>query len=234
MTILISRLMSLKQAVAFEIQRFLVLWRYHRPALSFTVWWRLALKRIVDLSGGIALLVLLSPVMALVSLLVKLDSRGPVLFEQERLGRFGRPFRMYKFRTMRPDAEAKTGPVWASPEHDPRVTRLGRVLRRSHLDELPQLFNVVTGHMSLVGPRPERACFVGQLSQALPAYEQRLWVKPGMTGLAQVHYRYDQTIEDVKRKLRFDLLYVKRMCLMLDAKILAWTFLVVVTGRGIK
>jgi len=141
---------------------------------------------------------------------------------------------MYKFRTMRLDAEAQTGPVWAILVHDPRVTRLGRVLRSTHLDELPQLLNVVAGQMSLVGPRPERACFVGPLAHALPAYEQRLWVKPGMTGLAQVHYRYDQTLADVKRKLRFDLLYVKRMCLALDAKILAWTVLVVVTGRGLK
>ena len=234
MSVLVERVMSFKEAVSFELQRFLVLWRYQRPALSFTAWWRLVLKRFVDVVGAAALVVLCSPIMAVIAVLIKLDSRGPVLFVQERLGRFGRQFPMYKFRTMRQDAEATSGPVWASPKNDPRVTRFGRFLRRSHLDELPQLFNVMAGQMSLVGPRPERLCFVGQLAQAIPAYEQRLWVKPGMTGLAQVHYRYDQTIEDVKHKLRFDLLYVKRMCLMLDAKILAWTFLVVVTGRGIK
>jgi lipopolysaccharide/colanic/teichoic acid biosynthesis glycosyltransferase len=107
-------------------------------------------------------------------------------------------------------------------------------LRRSHLDELPQLFNVILGDMSLVGPRPEHPCFVEELVHTVPAYDQRLFVKPGMTGLAQVHYRYDQSLADVKRKLRFDLLYVKRMCLMLDVRILAWTAIVVITGRGIK
>ena len=140
---------------------------------------------------------------------------------------------MYKFRTMVVDAE-QAGPVWADPEDDPRVTRIGRLLRRSHLDELPQLFNVLWGHMSLVGPRPERPFFVARLDQTIPGYDNRLLVQPGITGLAQVHYRYDQTLADVKRKLRFDLLYVKRMCLMLDLRILAWTCVVVLTGRGIR
>ncbi len=234
MDVLISRFRSVRQELGFELQRFIVLWRYRHQVPPFALWWRLVLKRVVDLVGGLAILALLSPIMVMLAVLVKLDSPGPILFSQIRMGRLGRVFRIYKFRTMVQNAEAQTGPVWASPEDDPRVTALGRFLRRSHLDELPQLFNVMAGDMSLVGPRPERPCFVEQLVQSIPAYDQRLFVKPGMTGLAQVHYRYDQTLADVKRKLRFDLLYVKRMCLMLDARILVWTLFVVVTGRGIK
>ncbi len=234
MSVLTARLQGVRQELEFELQRFMLLWRYQHQVPPFTLWWRLVLKRIVDFFGALVLVTLLSPAMAMVAVLVKLTSPGPILFGQERMGRFGRLFRIYKFRTMVRDAEAKSGPVWASPVNDPRLTRIGGFLRKSHLDELPQLFNVIAGDMSLVGPRPERPCFVGQLSQVIPAYDQRLFVKPGMTGLAQVHYRYDQTVADVKRKLRFDLLYVKRMCLMLDVRILAWTAVVVVTGRAIK
>ena len=114
------------------------------------------------------------------------------------------------------------------------MTWLGRILRRTHLDELPQIVNVLRGDMSLVGPRPERPCFVEDLHRAIPSYDERLYIRPGITGLAQVHYRYDTSLADVKRKLRFDLLYVKRMCLALDARILIWTAFVVVTGRGIR
>ena len=234
MSALIAQLTTWKQEFSQELERFMLLWSYQHPSPPFALWWRLVLKRFVDTLGAAVLLVMVSPVMLLLALLIKLDSKGPALFSQERVGRFGEPFQMYKFRSMVPDAEAATGPVWASSEHDPRVTPLGRFLRRSHLDELPQLFNVLVGHMSLVGPRPERACFVKALARAVSRYDHRLYVKPGMTGLAQVHYRYDQTVSDVKRKLRFDLLYVRRMCLMLDVKILAWTFMVVFTGRGIR
>jgi len=230
----VNSLMRIKEDLAFELDRFILLWRYQHRVTPFTFWWRLVLKSFVDVMGAAALIVLTAPVMAVVALAVTLDSPGPVLFIQERVGRFGRSFRMYKFRTMRHDAEALTGPVWAQSEDDPRVTRVGRWLRRTHLDELPQLFNVLRGHMSLVGPRPERPCFVSELEAAVPQYDHRLYVRPGMTGLAQIHYRYDQSVEDVKRKLRFDLLYVKRMCLMLDVRILAWTVLVVFTGRGIR
>ena len=233
MSVLVARLMSVRQELAVELQRFILLWRYQYRVPPFTLWWRLVLKRFVDVVAACIGLVITAPVLALIALAVKLDSNGPVWYLQERVGRFGDLFQMYKFRTMRVDAEA-AGPVWAGGDEDPRVTRLGKFLRRSHLDELPQLFNVLTGDMSLVGPRPERLCFVEQLDRAIPRYDERLLIQPGMTGLAQVHYRYDQTIADVKRKLRFDLLYVKRMCLMLDARILAWTFIVVMTGRGIK
>lgn len=234
MSVLIARFRTFSQELEFELHRFALLWRYQHHIPPFALWWRLVLKRIFDFAVSLLLVAVSSPLMLVLAALVKVGSSGPVFFVQERMGRFGRPFRMYKFRTMIPNAEAKTGPVWCFPEDDPRVTLIGKMLRRTHLDELPQLFNVVTGDMSLVGPRPERPFFVEQLIHTIPMYDQRLFVKPGMTGLAQVHYRYDRTIEDVKRKLRFDLLYVKRMCLMLDVRILAWTILVVVTGRGIR
>lgn len=234
MSVFIGRLVSLRHELLVELERFWLLWRYQHHVPPFALWWRLVLKRLVDLMAGVTLLVIASPLLVVIALLIKLDSRGPVWFVQDRIGLFGRAFRIYKFRTMVHDAEATSGPVWADPEDDPRVTSIGRFLRRLHLDELPQLFNVVRGDMSLVGPRPERPCFVKELEVAIPRYDHRVYVKPGITGLAQVHYRYDQTIADVKRKLRFDLLYVKRMCLALDARILAWTVLVVITGRGIK
>lgn len=233
MSAIVVRLLSMRQELGIELQRFILLWRYQHHVPPFTLWWRLVLKRAVDAIAAVAGLVVAVPVMALIALAIKLNSKGPILYCQERVGRFGERFTMYKFRTMRVDAETN-GPVWAVRGHDPRTTSLGRFLRRSHLDELPQLFNVFKGDMSLVGPRPERPCFVEQLDRAIPRYDERLLIKPGMTGLAQVHYRYDQTFNDVKRKLRFDLLYVKRMCLMLDARILAWTLLVVITGRGIR
>ena len=233
MSVLVARLLTVRQELAIELQRFWLLWRYQHHVPPFTLWWRLVLKRTVDVVGAGIGLMMSAPIMALVALAVKLDSKGPVFYLQDRVGRFGDSFRMMKFRTMRVNAEAQ-GPVWAARERDPRLTRLGVCLRRLHFDELPQLWNVLVGDMSLVGPRPERPHFVETLNREIPRYDERLLLKPGMTGLAQVHYRYDQSIEDVKRKLRFDLLYVKRMCLMLDARILAWTILVVVTGRGIK
>ena len=223
MSSLRARFQSFGKELEFELQRFALLWRYQHHVPPFTLWWRLVLKRTFDVVASIALVAVFSPVMLVVAALIKCTSAGPVFFMQERMGRFGQTFRMAKFRTMVRDAEASTGPVWCSPEADPRVTRVGKFLRRTHLDELPQLFNVMAGEMSLVGPRPERQFFVEQLAESIPSYDQRLFVKPGMTGLAQVHYRYDQTIGDVKRKLRFDLLYVRRMCLMLDVRILAWT-----------
>ncbi len=179
----------------------------------------------------VALIVLL-PVLAILALLVKLTSRGPVFFRQQRVGQYGRPFYILKLRTMVLDAESKTGPIWAV-DNDPRVTRIGRFLRLSHLDEIPQLFNVLMGHMSLVGPRPERPVFVAQFRRQIPNYEDRLLVKPGITGLAQVYHSYDATLRDVRKKLAYDLLYIKRMCMMTDVIIL---FLTVrcLTGRGAK
>ena len=231
MSVLIARLLTLRQELAIELQRFILLWRYQNPAPPFALWWRLLLKRNIDLTGSLIGLMVTTPVMAVVALIIKLESKGPAIYRQKRVGRFGDVFQMYKFRTMRVDAEA-AGPVWSVGKHDPRLTRLGGFLRRTHLDEVPQLLNVLKGDMSLVGPRPERPCFVQGLHAAIARYDERLFLRPGITGLAQVHYRYDRTLADVKRKLRFDLLYIKRMCLTLDARILAWTFLVVVTGKG--
>lgn len=233
MSVLVARLLSVRQSLAIELQRFWLLWRYQHHVPPFTLWWRLVLKRIVDVIASVVGFVVIAPILGAVALAIKVDSKGPIFYLQERMGRFGEPFRIFKFRTMVMKAEAD-GPVWAAGKNDPRLTRVGRFLRRTHLDELPQLLNVIKGEMSLVGPRPERPHFVQTLNREIPRYDSRLLVRPGITGLAQVHYRYDASIADVKRKLRFDLLYVRRMCLALDARILAWTFLVVVTGRGVR
>ena len=193
--------------------------------------WRHALKHTVDRAGSAVLLTACAPVMAAIAAAVKLESEGPVFYHQERVGLGGRVFTMYKYRSMVVDAEAG-GPRWSLGTADSRITRVGAFLRTTHLDELPQLWNVLRGEMSLVGPRPERPCFVEELSRRIPEYAERHRVKPGMTGLAQVHYRYDASLEDVKRKLQFDLLYIKQMCLGLDLRILARTVGVVVARRG--
>jgi len=234
MSTLVAQLLTIRKELAIELQRFLLLWRYQHNVPPFQLWWRLVIKRVVDVTGALVGLVVTAPLLGLIGLAIKLESKGGVLYAQERVGRFGEPFPMYKFRTMIVDAEAATGPVWASADdEDLRVTRVGGFLRRTHLDELPQLLNVLMGEMSLVGPRPERPCFVEELDRALHSYDKRLFVKPGITGLAQVHYRYDQSVNDVRRKLRFDLLYVRRMCLMLDLRILAWTAIMLATGRSL-
>ncbi len=233
MTVLVARWVSVQQELMERISGFFSL-SYPESIMVSRFWWRLALKRVIDLVGSAVLIIVFAPLMLLVAVAVKLTSKGSVLFVQERVGRSGQFFNMLKFRSMVQDAEAATGPVWAwHSSNDPRVTPIGRFLRKSHLDELPQLFNVFTGEMSLVGPRPERSCFVSQLNKEFPEYGDRLYVKPGMTGLAQVYYRYDRSITDVKKKLRFDLLYIRRMCLMLDLRILAATFLVMITGKGV-
>jgi lipopolysaccharide/colanic/teichoic acid biosynthesis glycosyltransferase len=226
-------MLSVRSELAVELQRFILLWKYQHHVPPFALGWRLMLKRVLDVLGGALGLVIALPILAAVAAAIKLTSKGPVLYSQERVGRFGDRFRIYKFRTMRVDAEAE-GPVWAAGEEDPRLTPIGRFLRRSHLDELPQFLNVLRGDMSLVGPRPERPHFVATLHGAIPSYDDRLLLKPGMTGLAQVHYHYDASLADVRKKLRYDLLYVKRMCLMLDVQILAWTLLVVATGKGVR
>jgi len=187
-------------------------------------------KRPVELTLAVIGLIIAAPVMLLLGIITKLTSRGPMFYVQERIGRGGKPFRMYKLRTMCLDAEAG-GPVWSAPS-DPRVTPFGRLLRKTHLDELPQLINVVRGEMSLIGPRPERAHFVSKLQRSIPLYTARLAVKPGITGLAQVKHHYDRSIEDVQTKLAYDLEYVRRACLMLDLQILALTVIKVVGGRG--
>jgi sugar transferase (PEP-CTERM system associated) len=204
--------------------------------LVYTVGFRppkfyLQLKRVLDVACGIVLLVITAPLMALTALAVRLDSRGNVLFRQERVGWHGQTFMLLKFRTMRADAEKQTGPVWAS-EDDPRITRLGKWLRQARLDELPQLINVVRGEMSLVGPRPERPHFVAILNHKVPYYGLRHCVKPGVTGWAQVLYPYGASVEDAYEKLQYDLYYAKHMSIAFDLRILFATIRVVAFGRG--
>ena len=176
-------------------------------------------------------LILLSPVMLVVAILVKLTSPGPVFFRQTRVGLGGKHFTLYKFRSMRQDAEAKTGAVWAT-KNDPRVTPLGKWLRKLRLDELPQLFNVVRGEMVVVGPRPERPEFVEKLQHQIPYYRQRLAVKPGITGWAQISHKYGDTIEDTVIKLEYDLYYIKYLSTELDVFVMFHTPKTVLTGRG--
>ncbi len=189
-------------------------------------------KPYVEWVGALLMLVLLSPAIGVCALLVKLTSKGPAFYVQERVGQHGRIFKLIKLRTMHADAEADSGPVWAEGDDDPRVTRVGRILRRLHLDELPQLVNVLRGEMSLVGPRPERPYFVNQFAGRIPEYERRLSVKPGITGLAQVRTGYDRTVRDVRRKLRLDFTYIRRMCWWVDFVILFDTVVKVFTGPG--
>jgi sugar transferase (PEP-CTERM system associated) len=191
----------------------------------------LAVKRGMDVLLAVLGLVLTLPLFPLIALLIKRDSPGPVFYRQERLGKGGRIFRLIKFRSMRCDAESTTGPVWAG-EHDPRVTRVGRVLRRARLDEVPQLINVLRGEMSVVGPRPERPAFVSQLQEKVPFYIHRLAMKPGVTGWAQVKYRYGSSVEDALEKLQYDLYYIKNLSVFLDLLILLQTVQIVLLGRG--
>jgi len=189
-------------------------------------------KRMLDLALSIIGLILAAPLMAATVVAIKLDSTGPVLYTQERVGENGRVFTVFKFRSMRADAERGT-PVWARDKDD-RITRVGRVIRLTRVDELPQLWNVMRGDMSFVGPRPERPFFVEQLARDVPFYMQRLAVKPGVTGWAQVKYRYGSTFEDAMEKLRYDLYYVKHLSIFFDLTIVLDTVKVVLFGKGAK
>lgn len=166
-----------------------------------------------------------------IAIIIKLTSKGPVIYAQERVGRNGKTFTMFKFRTMKQDAEADSGPMWAT-ENDPRVTKVGYWLRKLRLDEMPQLLNVLSGSMSLVGPRPERPHFVDQFKVQIPLYTRRLRVRPGITGWAQVKWKYDESLADVKEKTKYDLYYVENISLMMDMKILINTILTMVKGKG--
>ena len=180
------------------------------------------LKVIVDSVPAGLLLIVTAPLVLLAMIAVKLTSPGPALYRQTRLGRHGRPYTLYKIRTMVVDSERDTGPRWAV-KGDPRITPLGRFLRRYHIDELPQLWNVLRGEMSLVGPRPERPEFVAQLERVIPCYRDRMRVRPGLTGLAQVQLPPDVDLESVRRKLACDLYYIRRMGPWLDLRILIST-----------
>jgi len=193
--------------------------------------WERVVKRLIDIVVSLIVLGLGLPLWVLIAILIKIDSRGPVIYKQERVGKDGKIFTLYKFRSMYENAEALTGPTWAT-KNDPRVTRVGKILRKLHLDEIPQFINVLKGDMSLIGPRPERPVFVEKLSKEIPLYRRRLKVKPGITGWAQVKYKYDESIEDVKKKLQYDLFYIENMSLRMDLKIIAYTILHILSGKG--
>jgi exopolysaccharide biosynthesis polyprenyl glycosylphosphotransferase len=188
-------------------------------------------KRAFDFLSATLLLLLLSPVMLLAALAVALDSAGPIFYSQLRTGKNGRPFRVYKFRSMRRDAERLGGAQWAQ-ERDPRITRVGRWLRLTRVDELPQLWNVLRGDMSLIGPRPERPEFDTQLAEQIPYYDTRYRVKPGISGWAQVMYPYGASVDDAREKLAYDLYYLKNCSVYLDLVITLRTIQVVLFGKG--
>jgi sugar transferase (PEP-CTERM system associated) len=190
----------------------------------------LALKRVLDIFASAVLLLLVSPLLPLVALAIYVESGGPVFFRQTRVGHNGREFELLKFRSMVQDAE-KNGPRWATAQ-DSRITRVGRVLRKTRLDEIPQLFNVFRGEMSLVGPRPERPLFCSMLAEKIPFFNLRHSIRPGLTGWAQVRFRYSSSLEDAKEKLELDLFYLKNLSLMVDLAILFETAKVVLLRRG--
>ncbi len=193
--------------------------------------WEKKVKRLMDILISLTFLLFSSPFILLISIAIKLDSRGPIFYKQERSGQNGEVFKIIKFRSMVHNAEKKSGPVW-SMKDDPRITKVGRIIRKLRLDEVPQVFNVLKGEMSFVGPRPERPYFVEKLSEEIPLYKRRLKVRPGITGWAQVKHKYDETIEDVKTKLRYDLFYIENMSLRMDLKIIFRTVFVVLFGKG--
>jgi exopolysaccharide biosynthesis polyprenyl glycosylphosphotransferase len=193
--------------------------------------WERRVKRLLDMVFSLLALAAALPVCLLVAAAIRIDSAGSVFYSQQRVGRNGKHFRVYKFRSMVCDAEKHSGPVWAK-KNDPRVTAVGRVLRKLRLDEVPQLWNVLKGDMSIVGPRPERPYFVEKLKRIYPLYTRRLLVRPGLTGWAQVKGTYDETIEDVKIKLEYDLYYLENISLRMDLKIILSTVAIVLGGKG--
>jgi sugar transferase (PEP-CTERM system associated) len=190
-------------------------------------------KRSTDVILSLTMLILFSPLFLLTALLIKIDSTGPVLFSQERVGKNKKSYMLYKFRSMVEDAEKQSGPVWAS-DNDRRITRLGRVLRKWRIDEIPQLWNVLKGDMSFVGPRPEREFFVNKLEDTIPYYGERFSVKPGLTGWAQVCYSYGASVDDAVEKLNYDLFYIKNMSVFMDLMIILRTIKIVLFGKGAR
>jgi len=190
------------------------------------------IKRTIDILLSSFVLVLLIPIFLIVSAFIALDSKGGVFYKQTRTGLQGKPFEIYKFRSMRQDAEAKDAPQWAQ-EEDPRITRIGKFIRKTRIDELPQLINILKGEMSIVGPRPERPYFVEQLSKDIPFYNDRHRVKPGLTGWAQINYQYGSTSDDAREKLKYDLYYMKNFSVILDIVIMIKTARVVLWPDGV-
>jgi sugar transferase (PEP-CTERM system associated) len=189
-----------------------------------------AIKRMLDVVVSLALLVATTPVLCAVALLIRCESRGPVLYRQERIGQYGKPFTLFKFRSMRVEAET-AAPKWAQQD-DPRVTRIGKFIRSMRIDELPQLVNVILGHMSLIGPRPERPYFVEQLRQEIPYYAERHVTRPGLTGWAQINYPYGASTYDARRKLEYDFYYLKNQSILLDLYIMISTIRVILFREG--
>jgi len=190
-------------------------------------------KQGFDVLGALALLIATAPLTIFAAMAIKITSPGPIIFRQDRLTKGGKHFSLLKFRTMVANAETGTGAIWAQ-QNDPRVTRLGRFLRRTRIDELPQLFNVLSGDMSLIGPRPERPEFSDKLAEQFPSFNKRLEVKAGITGLAQVGSGYASCLSSYRKKLALDLLYIQNRCLLLDLKITLKTILVILTGSGAR
>ena len=193
--------------------------------------WEESTKRLLDVVVSLVVLVVGLPFWLLIGFIIRLTSPGPAIYRQQRVGRHGRVFTMYKFRTMREDAEVDTGPVWAVG-NDPRYTRIGGWLRRTRLDEVPQFWNVLRGEMSIVGPRPERPFFVERLAADIPLYNRRHRVKPGITGWAQVKWKYDESLDDVRQKVKYDLFYIENMNLRMDFKIIFRTLRTTLFGKG--
>jgi sugar transferase (PEP-CTERM system associated) len=215
-----------------EVEQLYPSWLIFTEGFRFSVFFRMV-RRVLNFSVALLALVVSLPLLPFIVLAVKLGSPGPVLYRQQRVGRRGKIFYCYKFRTMRRDAEADTGATWAT-DNDPRITRVGKFLRSSRLDEIPQLWCVLKGDMHFVGPRPERPEFVEWLSREIPYYGVRHVVRPGITGWAQVQYKYGNTLEDAREKLQYDLFYIKNASLGLDLLIMFETIKIVLIGRGAK
>ena len=213
-----------------EVEQLYPSWLIFAEGFRFSTSFNL-MRRALSMLVSLVLLLVVLPFLPFVILAIKLDSKGPVLYRQKRVGRAGHTFYCYKFRTMRQDAEADTGPTWAGDD-DPRITRIGKFLRSSRIDEIPQLWCVFKGDMGFVGPRPERPEFVEWLTKEIPYYGVRHAVRPGITGWAQVRYKYGNTIEDAKEKLQYDLFYIKNASLGLDVLIMLQTIKIVLLGRG--
>lgn len=199
--------------------------------LENTNWYQRGLKRIFDLILTIPFLILFIPLAIIIAMAIKIESKGPILYKQVRVGKDFCKFKTIKFRSMQHNAEEKTGPKWAETD-DPRITKVGSFLRRFRLDEVPQFLNVLIGDMSIIGPRPERPYFVDQLSKEYPFYHRRLSVLPGISGWSQIKQSYDQNIDDIRQKLKFDFYYIENLSFGLDLKIMISTIWVMFSGQG--